>query len=261
MQRISKSHDSFKLMKEMIKTNHYPNITVTDDTEILKLAYNKNLKIKLLFYCFDVEYQPETQNLLNNLIEKADEAYEISKSSYDSIKLKENHAGIICTIEINNYTFDDFKDKEFIMVLDHLEIPGNIGTIYRTLDSAKADGVILVDSISKINNEKITSSSRGTSLIIPTISASYEETINYLLNNDYDIYLGEPLLGKNYKEYDYKGKIAIVTGNERFGINPDWYNHESIKVFIPMEGTQNSLNVSIASSILIYEAYMKRHNM
>lgn len=261
MERISKSHDSFKLMKEMIKTNHYPNITVTDDTEILKLAYKNNLKIKLLFYCFELEYKDETKELLNNLIEAADMVYEISKSSYEAIRLKENHAGIIGAIELNNYTFDDFKDKEFIMVLDHLEIPGNIGTIYRTLDSAAADGVILVDPISKLNNEKITSSSRGTNLIIPTVSATYSDTIKYLLDNGYDIYLGEPELGKNYKEYNYNGKIAIVTGNERFGINPDWYNHKSIKVFIPMEGSQNSLNVGIASSILIYEAYMKRHNM
>ena len=261
MQRISKSHDTFKLMKEMIKTNHYPNITVTDDTEIIKLAYNNTLKIKLLFYCFDLEYKDETTQLLNNLIKYADEVYEISKASYEAIRLKENHAGIICAIELKEYTFNDLKNKEFIMVLDHLEIPGNIGTIYRTLDSAAADAVILVDSISKLNNQKITSSSRGTNLIIPTVSASYEDTLNYLLNNGYDIYLGEPELGKNYKEYDYKGKIAIVTGNERFGINPDWYNHKSIKVFIPMEGSQNSLNVGIASSILIYEAYMKRHNM
>ena len=68
MERISKSHDSFKLMKEMIKTNHYPNITVTDDTEILKLAYKNNLKIKLLFYCFELDYKDETKELLNNLI-------------------------------------------------------------------------------------------------------------------------------------------------------------------------------------------------
>ena len=76
--------------------------------------------------------------------------------------------------------------------------------------------------------------------------------------NGYDIYLGEPKLGKNYKEYDYDNKIALVFGNERFGINQNWYNNKSIKVFIPMEGPHNSLNVGVAASIILYEAYMKR---
>jgi TrmH family RNA methyltransferase len=258
MERISRSHDKFKLLKDMIKTNHYPNITVTDDLEVLKIAVNNNLKINLLFYTFDEEYKDDTKELLNNLIKNSKEVYEISKSTYDSIKLKENHAGIIAAIELNNYSYNDFKNKEFLMILDHLEIPGNIGTIYRTLDSINCDGVILVDSISKINNEKITSSSRGCNLIIPTISDTYQNVLKYLLDNNYEIFLGEPKLGLDYQEYTYKGKIAIVVGNERFGINQDWYNHKSTKVFIPMEGSQNSLNVSVAASILAYEAYMKR---
>lgn len=258
MERISRSHQKFKILKDMIKTNHYPNITVTDDLEVLKIAVKNNLKIELLLYTFDEEYKNDTKELLNELIKNSNEVYEISKSTYDSIKLKENHAGIIAAIKLNSYTYDDFKNKEFLMVLDHLEIPGNIGTIYRTLDSINCDGVILVDSISKINNEKITSSSRGCNLIIPTISDNYQNVLNYLLDNDYEIFLGEPKLGLNYQEYNYKGKIAIVVGNERFGINNDWYNHKSTKVFIPMEGSQNSLNVSVAASILAYEAYMKR---
>ena len=59
MERISRSHDKFKLLKDMIKTNHYPNITVTDDLEVLKIALNNNLKINLLFYTFDEAYKDE----------------------------------------------------------------------------------------------------------------------------------------------------------------------------------------------------------
>ena len=62
----------------------------------------------------------------------------------------------------------------------------------------------------------------------------------------------------DYQSYDYNKKIAIVVGNERFGINENWYNKPHKKVYIPMEGNQNSLNVGVALSILAYEAYMKR---
>ncbi len=256
--KISKTHEAFIKIKDALNKNKYKDYTVTDDLQVLKIALDFNLEIDTLLYSYEKEYHIDTLKLLEDLKAKALNCYEISNSSYDSISLKENHAGIVALIKLKDYTFEDFKNKEFLIVLDRLEIPGNIGTIYRTLDSVKADGVILVDPVSKINNPKITSSSRGCNLIIPTISSDFESTLKYLLDNNYDIFLGEPILGKPYNEYDYKGKIAIVVGNERFGINPKWYDNKSKNVYIPMEGNQNSLNVSIAASILAYEAYMKR---
>lgn len=259
MDVLSKQSQEFQEMKDYInKSNQYPNITVSDDLQILEIVNNKNLEIELLFYSYDVEYQDKTKELLNSLINKAKRSFQISNKMYQQLSLKENHAGIIAAIKLP--IDEDIYNKEFLIVLDHLEIPGNIGTIYRTLDSVKADGVILVDSISKVNNPKITSSSRGCNLIIPSAQESYNDALNKLLKNNYTIFLGEPILGLNYQEYDYSGKIAIVVGNERFGINPDWYNHNHKKVYIPMEGNQNSLNVGVAASILAYEAYMKRKN-
>ena len=258
--KIAKNHEAYLKIKNALKKNNNKFQTVSDDLQVLKIAVDNNLEIDTLLYCYEIEYHEDTKLLLNELINRAKESYEISLSSYNALALKENHAGIIALINIKEYSFNDFKNKEFLFVLDRLEIPGNIGTIYRTLESIKCEGVILVDPVSKLNNEKVTSSSRGCNLIIPTINATYDEALNYLLNNGYDIFLGEPKLGKSYQEYDYKNKIAIVVGNERFGINPDWYNHNNKKVFIPMEGSQNSLNVSVAASVLAYEAYMKRKN-
>lgn len=260
MIKISKSHDMVKKMKDIIKTNLYPDLTIADDIQILKIVNDNNIEIELLLYSYEENYQESTKILLNQLIRKSKETYEISSSTYESLSLKDNHAGIIAAIKHPKYNLNSLKDKEFLFVLDSLEIPGNIGTIYRTLDSVKADAVILVNPVSKQNNPKLTAAARGCNLIIPTVVASYDDALKYLLDNNYDIFLGEPKLGLNYQEYDYKGKIAIVVGNERFGINPKWYENQNKKVYIPMEGNQNSLNVGVAASILAYEAYMKRKN-
>ena len=257
---ISKSHDKFKEMKALLKSSKQNNITATDDLQVLEIALKYNLKINLLLYSKENIFKEETIKLLDNLIEHSLESYEISESSYKALETKENHAGIVAAIEIPQYELNDFKNRDFIVVLDKLEIPGNVGTIYRTLDSIGCDGVIMVDSVTKINNSKITSSSRGCNLIIPTLELTYEEAQKFLLNNNYDIYLGEPILGKNYKEYNYDTKTALVVGNERFGINPKWYDNKNKKVFIPMVGNQNSLNVSVATSIIAYEIFMKKSN-
>jgi len=256
--QISKTNEIFKEFRNLIKHNPFNNITISSDLEVLKIVNLYNIKIDTLLYVSDIEYQSDTLKLLDDLKNKADNCYEISKQSFDILKLKENHAGIIAKIKFNEYTLNDFKKYKFICVLDKLEIPGNIGTIYRTLSSINIDGLVLVDEISKKSNLQITSSSRGSNLIIPTISLSYDECQKFLLDNNFDIYLGEPKLGKNYKEYNYDNKVALVFGNERFGINPNWYNNKHIKVYIPMEGPHNSLNVGVASSIILYEAYMKR---
>lgn len=256
--KIGKSNPILKDLKDLYKKNNTENLIIIEDINSLEIALKNNISIYRFFYSDDIEYHKETKILIDKASSIAQESYEMSKAIFDTLAIKSNSVGFIALAKLEAITFKDIKNKEFILVADRIETPGNLGTIYRTMDSAKCEAMILVDPITKITNPTLALSSRGTNLIIPTVVSTYEETLKYLIDNDYDIFLGEPELGLDYQSYDYKGKIAIVVGNERFGINPDWYNHKNKKVFIPMEGNNNSLNVSVAASILIYEAYMKR---
>lgn len=256
MKKIGKSDEIIRLFKDVLKTNKYKDLVATDDLEVLSLALKYKLEIPYFLMTSDLSYKESTKELIHELINHADQAFEISLSTSNLLQTKDNHAGIFGMIKIPTYQAKDLG--EFIFVLDRLEIPGNIGTIYRTLDACGATGVILVDPITKLNSVKLLAAARGTNLIVPTVSLSYQEAIRYLSKEEYTLYLGEPELGLDYQTYDYKGKIAIVVGNERFGIQQDCYTHSHQKVFIPMQGNNHSLNVSVAASILAYEAAMKR---
>ncbi len=256
--QIGKNNDEYKRLKSLLKANKDEDVVATTDLNVIKLALKYNLNILEFFYVSDEAYKDETKLIIENAKEKALKTYEISKNMFESIQNKENQVGLAAIIEYKTKSIDELKDKSFIVVLDGLEIPGNIGTILRTLDSASVDGLIIVDAVTKMHNPKITTSSRGCNLLIPTAVCSFEEAQDFLLENSYNIYLGEPNLGLDYTKYDYKGKIAIVMGNERFGINLKWYNKKHTKVFIPMYGSNNSLNVAVATSIIVYEAAMKR---
>lgn len=259
-QKISKSNPIFQEIKSILKNNKTHDLVYIDDLSTLNLAVNYPLQIETFLYCDELEYKEDTKSLIDLLCKKAKQSFTISKSTFDSIKQKENSAGLIAIIKINLLKLEDMKSLNYLVVCDRLEIPGNLGTIYRTMDAAKVDGMILVDTVTKPTNSKLASSARGCNLLIPTANETYESTKNWLLDNNYTIFLGEPNLGSDYKSYDYSGKIAIVVGSERFGINPDWYNHKHEKVYIPMYGSNNSLNVGVAASILIYEATMNRQN-
>lgn len=257
MIKLAKNNPIIKDIKELQKKT-VNDLVYVDDLSSIKTIEGTNNVIDTFIYCDELQYHDDTKKLIDALIKKAHHSYTISKQTYEYLRQKENTAGLICTVLFKNHILDDFKNKEFIVVCDRLEIPGNIGTIYRTMDATKAEAMILVDAVVKPQSAKLALASRGANFLLPTASASYEETIKWLLENNYTIFLGEPNLGKSYREYNYQGKIAIVVGSERFGINPDWYNHKHEKVFIPMYGSNNSLNVGVAASILIYEATMRR---
>ncbi len=254
---IGKNHPIFKDLRNNIKRPKEGQI-FAEDLNTLEIAIKLNLRIKQFFYCDDIQYHDETKEIINKAFNISDEIYTISNSNFSLLAQKENSIGFIFQITLPNYTIEEFKNKNFLLIANSLEIPGNLGTIYRTLDSVNCDGIILVDPITKSNNPKLTQASRGSNIIIPNIEMSYTEAQRFLVENNFSIYLGEPNLGLDYQSYNYSGKIALVIGNERFGINPNWYNNPHYKVYIPMEGNNNSLNVGVAASILIYEAYMKR---
>ncbi|MCR5786264.1 MAG: hypothetical protein K6G28_00995 [Acholeplasmatales bacterium] len=257
--QIGKQDPKFEELKKLLKSGK-GNLVATDDLSVLRLSKNYKVNILDFFYNPDEEYHEDTLEDIKYFKSIAKNTYLISSKLVESLKRKNNSAGLFAIIDLGEKKLDDLKNIDYLVVTDKLEIPGNIGTIYRTCDSANVGGLILVDPITKKNNPSLVSSSRGCNLLIPTVEASYQDTLKFLLDNGYTIFLGEPNLGKDYQKYDYSGKIAIVVGNERFGINPDWYNHKHEKVFIPMYGSNNSLNVSVACSILIYEASMKRYN-
>lgn len=260
VERIGKKNEIYKDIKLLYKTNNNDTI-VTDDINVIKLMIDNNITINTFLYCDELTYKSETLDLIKQAINIAKNSFSISKDTFDSLAQKENSIGLIATTNLITYQLCDFINKDYLVVCDGLETPGNVGTIYRTLDSAKVDGLICVNEVAKLSNPKLTTSARGCNLLVPTVNTTYLEACKWLLDNNYDIYLGEPNLGLNYKEYSYKGKIAIVVGSERFGITQDWYNHKHKKVYIPMFGSNNSLNVSVATSILVYEATMKRNNL
>ena len=263
MNIINKNNEVIINYKELIKKNDDEYIAI-DDINIIKLAYDYKLEIKDFFYCYELDYHKETIDLINQISDYAVNSYMISKKTYLNLINKENSVGLFAIIKIKyNYDLKELKElnKDYLIICDGIEIPGNLGTIYRTSDSAKVDALVITNLVTHPYNYKNTIASRGCNIIMPTTICNIDELIEYLIDNEYDVYLGEPKLGLSYKDYDYQGKIAIVVGNERFGIDKKWYevnNDHFKKVFIPMYGSNNSLNVSVAASILIYEASTKR---
>lgn len=255
---INKTSEIYKQIK-LLTTKAVDDLYLVNDLFTLSLIKEKDIDIKdclYMVYSNEMEYRSDAQGIIDYLKKNNVDSYIISKKTIDSLNIKENSCSIFVVIKKNYKSLTELNSN-IVIVLDHLENPGNVGTILRTMDACGFKDVILVDEITKPNHPKCIQSSRGTVLLSNIYSDTYENVNQYLLENNYDIYLGEPVEGVSYRDYNYQNKVAIVVGNERYGINELWYAKPHKKVFIPQEGVVSSLNVSIAASILIYEVYMK----
>jgi 23S rRNA (guanosine2251-2'-O)-methyltransferase len=210
-----------KKIKEILLQDNF------DDKEILSLIENKNLRVKRL---------------------NKKEIMRFDKFS---------HQGIILDIEDFSYTdYEEFfnVDNAKVVILDHLEDPHNLGAIIRTAEAAGITGIIIPKDRSVDINSTVMKTSAGAleNMKISKVT-NIVATINDLKDNGFWI-VGTTMDGQyDYKDIDYKGKIALVIGNEGNGMSKGVKDACDYIARIPMKGKINSLNASVAAGIMIYE--------
>ncbi len=172
------------------------------------------------------------------------------------------HQGII--LYIPDYKYKTLKDvlssePQFIVLLDHLEDPHNLGAIIRTCEAAGVDAIVMPKDRQVMINSTVMKTSVGTLDNVNIVSVSnLVQTIDELKKNNFWV-VGTALENSvDYRQIDYSGKIALVIGNEGSGISRLVAQSCDFIAKIPMYGTTNSLNASVAAGIMIYEVIRNR---
>ncbi len=200
------------------------------------------------------------QNLISELTKRNIKIKFLEKKELDQL-VKGVHQGIIVSVPDYKYAnMKDFikKDDSFIVILDHLEDPHNFGAIIRTCEAAGVDGIIIPKNRSVVVNATVAKVSVGALEKIPIAQVTnLSQTIEKLKQEGFWI-VGTDMQGTSYDEIDYRGKIAIVVGNEGTGMSRVVKESCDFIATIPMIGTINSLNASVSTGIVIYEAVKSR---
>ena len=171
------------------------------------------------------------------------------------------HQGIIMDVEEFSYTdYTDFIDdpEAFVVILDHIEDPHNLGAIIRTSEAAGVSGIIIPKDRSVEVNATVIKTSVGTVDDVPiSMVTNLNTTISDLKDKGFWV-VGTDMNGTDYRELDYHGKIALVIGNEGKGMSRLVRESCDYIAEIPMYGKVNSLNASVASGIMIYEVVRQK---
>lgn len=171
--------------------------------------------------------------------------------------------GIITVVKFKENDIDSIIEKEnpFIIVLENIQDPGNLGTILRTAEGAGADGIILSKDSVDIYNPKVTRSTMGSVFRMKfAYVEDIVETVRILQSRNIAVYAAA--LDRNsdsYTKKDYSGPTAILIGNEGNGLKEETVKAADETIFIPMKGKVESLNASVAASIIMYETVRQRN--
>lgn len=185
---------------------------------------------------------------------------ECDRQVFEKISYRDRPDGLLAVAPQMHRTLSDLKlsSNPLLVVAEAIEKPGNLGTILRSSDAVGADAAIVCDRCTDIHNPNVVRASVGTLFTIPVLEAGGDETLAWLKKNKIKVVAATPSAKISYTEADLKGPIAVAVGTEQLGLSPLWMEESDIQVRIPMNGVADSLNVAIATSLLLYEALRQR---
>ncbi|MGN0853715.1 MAG: TrmH family RNA methyltransferase [Kiritimatiellia bacterium] len=188
------------------------------------------------------------------------EVYACSKIAFLKMAYKDRPDGLLMVGPHVSLRLDDLKlpPHALVIVTEAIEKPGNLGTILRSADAAKASAVIVCDRTTDIHNPNVVRASTGTMFSVPIVEATSEEALAWLKARQFKILAATPHAEKLHFEVDLTGNVALAVGAEQYGLTATWMDHADLRVRIPMLGLADSLNVSAATTILVYEAVRQR---
>lgn len=222
----------------------------------IALALQAGYKIGNLFFC-DELIAPDELKALN----PGDKLLiPVSRDVFDKIAVRENSGGVLAVAEQKVHRLEDIQlsRNPLVLVLESVEKPGNLGAILRTADAAALDAVVICDPQTDFYNPNVIRSSIGCIFTMQVASATSAETLRWLQNNGIVPYSTYLKASKPYYAVDFTKPSAIIMGTESTGLSETWITEDQNPIIIPMAGRIDSLNVSTAAAVIVFEACRQR---
>lgn len=225
-----------------------------------------------MMHCLNAGYEIETMFVKDEslaldaickqslTIGKAPAVYIVNNKVYDKIAYRGTTEGVVAIVKAKERQLSELslKDNPLIVVLESVEKPGNLGAILRSADAAGADAVIVCDPLTDLYNPNLIRSSIGAIFSVPCVTTTSDECIKFLKNKNIQILTAQLQDSNLYYDQDMRIGTALVMGTESTGLTDVWRKAADAHIRIPMLGQLDSLNVSVSTAILLFEAVRQR---
>lgn len=246
---------SLVLLQEKAKNRKQTGTFLIEGAREISLAVKGNYEIESLLFYPEICSEIEARKLAPNA-----ELIAINKDVFQKLSYRETTEGILAVAKSKSLQLSDLKlsATPLILVAEAPEKPGNIGALLRTADAANLDAVIIANPKSDLYNPNIVRSSVGCLFTNQIATASTAEIIAFLKEKNINFYCATLQNSTSYHTQDFTQPTALVVGTEATGLTQEWRDAATQNIIIPMQGEIDSMNVSVAAAILIFEAKRQR---
>lgn len=252
----SKDNEKIKFTKGLLKSKirNKEKKFIIEGYRILTLAIESKVKIDFVFINEDFLKKKEHEDFLKVLQNKNIQVYKTTNKIFEEFCDTKNTQGIIAVVNFNEKLNNKLNENDkFVLVLDRIQDPGNMGTIIRTADACGVDSIVIVKGSVDVYNPKVIRSTMGSIFEMNLIFADEDYALEILKENKFNIVSSYLNTDNFYNDIEYDYKTALVIGNEANGISQNFIDNSDTLVKIPIYGKAESLNAGISSAILMYE--------
>lgn len=243
------------LLQEKAKARKQSGTFLIEGQREISIAIKGGYEIETLLFLPEICSETEARKL-----SKSADLIEINKEIYQKLAYRDTTEGVLAVAKTKSTQLSDLKlsDNPLILVTEAPEKPGNIGALLRTADAANLDAVIIANPKSDLYNPNIVRSSVGCLFTNQIATGTTAEIIAFLKERKINFYCATLQNSNPYHVEDYTKPTALVVGTEATGLTQEWRDAATQNIIIPMQGEIDSMNVSVAAAILIFEAKRQR---
>jgi TrmH family RNA methyltransferase len=226
----------------------------------IRRALEKGVPLQELYFSpewFLGENEPE---LIARAQQAGAQAFELTKEALAKVAYRERPDGLLAVAPQWRRALAEVPagPDAFLLVVEAIEKPGNLGTILRSADAAGCGAVIVCDPVTDLFNPNVVRASTGVLFSVPCVVEEGARVRAWLRERGIRIVVTTPAAEQLYTDADLRGPLAVVMGSEQFGLSREWLEGADLAVRIPMAGQADSLNVAMATLVTLFEAVRQR---
>ncbi len=235
-------------------------VFIAEGYRALSRALEKGVSPAEIYFSPDWFLGANEEALLQQARAAGAKLYELSKHAFEKVAYRDRPEGLLGIMQQWRHELDSLRlsSPPFLLIVEAIEKPGNLGTILRSADAAGVDAVICCDPVTDLFNPNVVRSSTGVLFSMPTVMASTNDVIEWIRSRRIRAVATTPHAEGLHTNSNLSGPLAIVMGSEQFGLSETWLAAADESVRIPMAGQADSLNVAMATLITLFEAVRQR---
>lgn len=226
----------------------------------LARAIERKVEVAELYFCPAMFRGPEAAELVTNARAAGVDCCELGVSAFEKVSGREGPDGLLGVARTWDCSLGrlGLSANPLLLVAESVEKPGNLGALLRTADSAGCDALIVCDPITDVFNPNVVRSSQGAVFSVPVAVCASAEAVAWLRSKGIRTLATSPAATMAFWDADCRGPSALVLGSEKDGLSEFMLGSADGRISIPQAGLSDSLNVSSAAAIVLFEAVRQR---